>query len=277
MQRQRNAFTLIELPAVSRRKRAAFTLVELLVVIGIITLLISILLPVLSRAREHANRTRCASNLRQLAFGMVMYSRENKGGWYVTTFDYSDDSLESVIPTYVKDPKVAICPSTRNRVDLKVTATETVTIGGVPVTRTYYPHLRKPADFAEDERGGHSYEVFSWAGKAEYPDGVKISANYLMTYKNVRNPSDTFLLLDRDQGWGGTVNNWPEKVDNHGEKGLNLGFIDGHVEFVDRAGMVRAFLKSRHPWPRESGDLGPALAVVPGLKNSGGWSGKWWY
>jgi len=260
-----------------KAKRAAFTLVELLLVIGIIGLLISILLPVLGRARDSANRTRCAANMRQLIYGMVMYSKENKGGWYVTTANYSDDSLECVIPQYIKDPKVAICPATKNVVDLAVTKTETVTVNGVSITRTYYPHLRTPADYAEDGRGGHSYEVFSWAGKAEYPDGLKIPADYMMTYKNVRKASETFLLLDRDQGPFNTVNNWPEKIDNHGEKGLNLAFVDGHVEFVDRAGMVRAFLVSRHPWPRESNDLGPALAVVKGLHNSGGWQGKWWY
>ena len=59
------------------RRRAAFTLVELLVVIGIIALLISILLPSLSAARESASRARCLSNNRQLVVASVMYVDDN--------------------------------------------------------------------------------------------------------------------------------------------------------------------------------------------------------
>jgi type II secretory pathway pseudopilin PulG len=77
----RSAFTLVELPAVSRRKCGAFTLVELLVVIGIITILIAMLLPALTRARKQALRTAELSNMHQVGVAVAMYANDNH--WYI--------------------------------------------------------------------------------------------------------------------------------------------------------------------------------------------------
>ncbi|MEO1235290.1 MAG: type II secretion system protein [Planctomycetota bacterium] len=60
----------------SRRPAPGFSLVELLVVIGIIALLVGILLPVLSNARESAQSARCMSNMRQLTLAMTGYAND---------------------------------------------------------------------------------------------------------------------------------------------------------------------------------------------------------
>jgi prepilin-type N-terminal cleavage/methylation domain-containing protein/prepilin-type processing-associated H-X9-DG protein len=64
---------------VRNKRQRGFTLVELLVVIGIIALLISILLPSLSKARAAGQRVACQSNLRQLVLATHMFAQEHGG------------------------------------------------------------------------------------------------------------------------------------------------------------------------------------------------------
>jgi prepilin-type processing-associated H-X9-DG protein len=54
-------------------RAAAFTLIEVLVVVAMIALLIVILLPALSRARDQVRSTACRSNMKQIAGGMLFY------------------------------------------------------------------------------------------------------------------------------------------------------------------------------------------------------------
>lgn len=56
-----------------------FTLIELLVVISIIALLVAILLPALSKAREQARLAVCMSNQHQLCVGLQVYAADNEG------------------------------------------------------------------------------------------------------------------------------------------------------------------------------------------------------
>ena len=65
--------------------------------------MVSILLPSLNRAREQANRVKCASNLRQVGMAVMMYANENRGEF--------PDTMERILTTQDVNSTVFCCPS----------------------------------------------------------------------------------------------------------------------------------------------------------------------
>jgi prepilin-type N-terminal cleavage/methylation domain-containing protein/prepilin-type processing-associated H-X9-DG protein len=56
-----------------------FTLIELAVVLGLVTVLTSLLLPAVAKVKSAANKAACASNLRQVGTAWSLYTAENRG------------------------------------------------------------------------------------------------------------------------------------------------------------------------------------------------------
>ena len=181
------------------RRRGGFTLVELLVVIGIIAVLIGILMPTLSKAREHSRRTACLSNLRQLGQGMIMYAGEHRdrlpnGNPTGVADDYAGTSLVLVnlATIYLKHAAVFHCPSDPDPV----------------------PALIETADYDLPNSARVSYDFYSVFWQPEY--GPVLS----------RLRGKAPLAWDLDGG-----SERQELDQNHGVGGGNVLFADGHCEW----------------------------------------------
>ena len=101
--------------------RKAFTLIELLVVIAIIALLLSIILPTLNKAKDHAKRILCSSRIKQQTLALMMYAQDNDeetpmmtwaGGQWL--WDVSYFTTDVIIDSGA-ERKIFRCPA--NRVD----------------------------------------------------------------------------------------------------------------------------------------------------------------
>jgi prepilin-type N-terminal cleavage/methylation domain-containing protein len=86
-----------------------FTLTELLIVIGIITVLASILMPALSKAREKANAAVCTSNLKQLGEALHMYADNNDGFVATSSVFHEEKSWLGLMKPYYVNPGVLLC------------------------------------------------------------------------------------------------------------------------------------------------------------------------
>lgn len=88
--------------------KRGFTLIELLVVVSIIALLVSILLPALSKAREQARRVMCATQQRAIAVSHLLYAHDNNDDFFFVV----GGSVVSNFPEYwPRDPTLRTQPS----------------------------------------------------------------------------------------------------------------------------------------------------------------------
>lgn len=97
--------------AIVRGAERRFSLVELLVVMAVVTILASLLLPALQRARAVALRSQCVNNHKQLGLAFMLYADENHDSYPTTSFPATNVSWTQTVKPYMNDLRFYRCPS----------------------------------------------------------------------------------------------------------------------------------------------------------------------
>lgn len=114
---------------------SGFTLIELLVVIAIIAILAALLLPALARAKEQGKRSRCISNLRQVAIASLTYATDNQ--------DMVPPASGNLLPLQVDANDIAV--GVWNQLGISVSVSNSPSVWDCP-DRPGFPKFSGPPD-----------------------------------------------------------------------------------------------------------------------------------
>ncbi len=190
------------------RSREGFTLIELLVVIAIIAILAAILFPVFAKAREKARQTACASNLKQLALGALMYAQDyDEGMLGFGAFLDDPNNLTNDWNGAYHNPFLTLQPYLKSLDVLKCPSDS----GG------YCRSYKNGTNPDTGKANGTSYEWNAWVMGAGLGSIVE--------------PSRTILHFD---GWIPYYDllSSPYHFNSCHSDGGNMSFCDGHVKWV---------------------------------------------
>ena len=226
------------------RKRG-FTLIELLVVIAIIALLMSILMPALSRVKKQAQSVACMSRIKSWGMLFKLYTDDNNGffneGWGFA--DHRQNAGKNgeyglwmnALRPYYRDEKMRFCP-TATRIVLGSSDWGTFKAWYRDVANRYPQSSEGPT-----KRFEGSYSVNSWKDYMVANRGDRLVEWFWKSVQNVPDASQVPLFADNT--WHDA---WPRHTDTPvplpfdygwGDKGtsgeMNQFCIDRHNGFVN--------------------------------------------